>query len=169
MTGLACPADAAAPSTIAPDPPAPFHRAVGRAVVVGAIGGAFAGLGLVTVFALAQSRLPPGKGLELFAMGSTPLNGTLRDMKRYFESGWTTPDGSVALSSPLAEGDKATGAACVGGVSPATEAPLVAVGARVCAPSGSVKRSKARRASAFCGSRVSACASACRHEILTPL
>ena len=42
---------------------------------------------------------------ELFAGGATPLNGALRDMKRYFETGWTAPDGSVSYPTPLASND----------------------------------------------------------------
>ncbi len=42
---------------------------------------------------------------ELFALGNTPLNGMLRDMKRYLQTGWTAPDGSVSYPSPLAAQD----------------------------------------------------------------
>ncbi len=42
---------------------------------------------------------------ELFAAGSTPLNGMLRDMKRYFEVGWSAPDNSVSYPSPLDAAD----------------------------------------------------------------
>lgn len=34
--------------------------------------------------------------------GNTPLNGALRDMKRYFSSSWTEPDGSHTFTTPLA-------------------------------------------------------------------
>jgi hypothetical protein len=43
---------------------------------------------------------------ELYASGSTPLNGVLRDMKRYFESGWSSPDGgAISYPSPLDASD----------------------------------------------------------------
>lgn len=43
-----------------------------------------------------------GDSVELFASGTgTPLNGTLRDMKRYFENQWTAPDGSISYASPI--------------------------------------------------------------------
>ncbi len=42
---------------------------------------------------------------ELFAAGATPLNGVLRDMKRYFQSGWTAPDASISFPSPLSTSD----------------------------------------------------------------
>ncbi|MBI5546047.1 MAG: hypothetical protein HY901_19315, partial [Deltaproteobacteria bacterium] len=46
--------------------------------------------------------------VELFADGFTPLNGALRDMKRYFSStGWTAQDNSVTYSTPLASQDLA--------------------------------------------------------------
>jgi hypothetical protein len=38
---------------------------------------------------------------ELFASGCTPLNGILRDMNRYFATGWTQPGGAVSYPSPL--------------------------------------------------------------------
>jgi hypothetical protein len=45
---------------------------------------------------------------ELFADGLTPLNGALRDMKRYFSAtGWTAQDNSVTYPSPLASQDLA--------------------------------------------------------------
>ena len=44
--------------------------------------------------------------VELFADGFTPLNGMLRDMKRYFgPTGWTAQDNSVTYASPLAAQD----------------------------------------------------------------
>jgi hypothetical protein len=43
---------------------------------------------------------------ELFADGSTPLNGALRDALRYFSaSGWTAQDNSVTYASPLSSND----------------------------------------------------------------
>ncbi len=43
---------------------------------------------------------------ELFASGFTPLNGMLRDMKRYFSTtGWTAQDNSVTYGTPLAAQD----------------------------------------------------------------
>ncbi|MFO0588589.1 MAG: MopE-related protein [Polyangiaceae bacterium] len=43
---------------------------------------------------------------ELFADGFTPLNGALRDMKRYFSTtGWTAQDNSVVYPTPLASQD----------------------------------------------------------------
>ncbi len=45
---------------------------------------------------------------ELFADGFTPLNGMLRDLKRYFSAtGWTAPDNSVTYPTPLAVQDLA--------------------------------------------------------------
>jgi len=45
---------------------------------------------------------------ELYAAGATPLNGILRDMKRYFASGWVSPDGGlIAFPSPLDADDLA--------------------------------------------------------------
>ena len=45
---------------------------------------------------------------ELFASGATPLNGSLRDAKRYLESGWTHPDNpSISYPSPLGANDPA--------------------------------------------------------------
>jgi MYXO-CTERM domain-containing protein len=44
---------------------------------------------------------------EAFAIGATPLNGVLRDMRRYFAGTWTAPDGSVSFSTPLATQDLA--------------------------------------------------------------
>ncbi len=43
--------------------------------------------------------------LELFANGNTPLNGMLRDMKRYFQGTWISGDGSLTYPSPLAAQD----------------------------------------------------------------
>ena len=46
--------------------------------------------------------------IELFADGNTPLNGMLRDMKRYFSTtGWTAQDNSVTYPTPLAAQDLA--------------------------------------------------------------
>ena len=43
---------------------------------------------------------------ELFADGFTPLNGMLRDMRRYFSTtGWTAQDNSVTYATPLAAQD----------------------------------------------------------------
>ena len=42
---------------------------------------------------------------ELYAGGGTPLNGALRDMQRYFQTGWTAPDNSVTYPSPLDTSD----------------------------------------------------------------
>ncbi len=39
--------------------------------------------------------------------GKTPINGGLRDMLRYFSSGWTSPDGVVTFPSPLDASDPA--------------------------------------------------------------
>jgi MYXO-CTERM domain-containing protein len=45
---------------------------------------------------------------EIFADGFTPLNGILRDMKRYFSpTGWTAQDNSVTYPTPLAMQDLA--------------------------------------------------------------
>ncbi len=44
---------------------------------------------------------------ELFAVGARPINGVLRDAKRYLEAGWTAPDGSVTYPSPLDPNDLA--------------------------------------------------------------
>ncbi|MCC6899129.1 MAG: hypothetical protein IT377_09150, partial [Polyangiaceae bacterium] len=44
--------------------------------------------------------------VELFAMGNTPLNGILRDMKRYLQGTWTAPDSSVSFSTPLTANDR---------------------------------------------------------------
>ena len=38
---------------------------------------------------------------ELFHDGCTPMNGILRDMYRYFRSGWTRPGGSPTFATPL--------------------------------------------------------------------
>jgi MYXO-CTERM domain-containing protein len=46
-----------------------------------------------------------GDSKELFAAGNTPLNGMLRDMKRYFGMSWTAPDNSVTYTTPLASQD----------------------------------------------------------------
>jgi hypothetical protein len=44
---------------------------------------------------------------ELFAAGATPLNGILRDMKRYFETGWTHPDNpAITFATPLDAQDR---------------------------------------------------------------
>ncbi len=46
--------------------------------------------------------------VELFATGSTPLNGMLRDMARYFgPAGWTSPDGLTHYPTPLDANDLA--------------------------------------------------------------
>jgi len=45
--------------------------------------------------------------VELVASGSTPLNGMLRDMGRYFAAGWSAPDGSVTFPTPLSTSDLA--------------------------------------------------------------
>ncbi len=42
---------------------------------------------------------------ELFAVGNTPLNGMLRDMKRYFAGTWVSGDGTLSYPSPLASQD----------------------------------------------------------------
>ncbi|MEZ4296407.1 MAG: MopE-related protein [Polyangiaceae bacterium] len=42
---------------------------------------------------------------ELFAIGNTPLNGMLRDMKRYFAGTWVSGDGALTYPSPLAAQD----------------------------------------------------------------
>jgi hypothetical protein len=40
--------------------------------------------------------------------GKTPINGALRDMKRYFQTGWTNPDNSaITFPSPLSTLDRA--------------------------------------------------------------
>jgi len=44
---------------------------------------------------------------ELWQTGSTPWNGVLRDMKKYFQSSWTSPDGSSSFSTPLSALDRA--------------------------------------------------------------
>jgi MYXO-CTERM domain-containing protein len=38
--------------------------------------------------------------------GKTPLNGALRDMKRYFQTGWTNPDTNVTFPTPLDVNDR---------------------------------------------------------------
>jgi hypothetical protein len=46
--------------------------------------------------------------VELFAVGNTPLNGALRDMKRYFGVQWTDPDNAaISYVTPLASQDLA--------------------------------------------------------------
>jgi uncharacterized repeat protein (TIGR01451 family) len=42
-------------------------------------------------------------GTEIGTSGNTPINGALRDMKRYFQTGWTSPAGfpSYAYATPL--------------------------------------------------------------------
>ncbi len=42
---------------------------------------------------------------ELFALGATPLNGSLRDMQRYFSTSWTDADNTVTYTTPLAAQD----------------------------------------------------------------
>ena len=42
---------------------------------------------------------------ELFALGNTPLNGMLRDMKRYYAGTYVTGDGLTTYPSPLAAQD----------------------------------------------------------------
>ena len=44
---------------------------------------------------------------ELSAIGSRPLNGALRDVKRYFAGTWVSPDGLQTFPSPLAMQDLA--------------------------------------------------------------
>jgi hypothetical protein len=46
-----------------------------------------------------------GNDAELFALGNTPLNGILRDMKRYFAGTYVSPFDGQALPSPLAPQD----------------------------------------------------------------
>ena len=46
-------------------------------------------------------------GHETYAAGGTPLNGMLRDMRRYFAGSWSAPDGSVTYTTPLASQDLA--------------------------------------------------------------
>jgi hypothetical protein len=38
---------------------------------------------------------------EVFGAGRTPINGMLRDMYRYFNTGWTAPGGGVTFPTPL--------------------------------------------------------------------
>lgn len=41
------------------------------------------------------------------AYGRTPLNGSLRDMRRYFQTGWTNPDnGAITFPTPLSANDR---------------------------------------------------------------
>jgi hypothetical protein len=42
---------------------------------------------------------------EIFAIGNTPLNGMLRDMKRYYAGTYVTGDGLTSFPSPLASQD----------------------------------------------------------------
>ena len=42
---------------------------------------------------------------ELFGIGNTPLNGMLRDMRRYFQGTWISGDGTITYPSPLASQD----------------------------------------------------------------
>ena len=44
---------------------------------------------------------------ELFAVGPTPLNGALRDAKRYFQVGLTNPQTMVFYPTPLDANDQA--------------------------------------------------------------
>ncbi|MEW5855308.1 MAG: MopE-related protein [Myxococcota bacterium] len=44
---------------------------------------------------------------ELFGVGVFPINGVLRDMKRYFAGTWASPDGALSYPSPLAAEDLA--------------------------------------------------------------
>ena len=47
-------------------------------------------------------------GVEVSQVGSTPLNGALRDMRRYFQNQWVAPDNSVSYATPLS-GNTCTG------------------------------------------------------------
>jgi hypothetical protein len=40
---------------------------------------------------------------ELWAQGSTPLNGLLRDTYRYLSTQWTNPPGTKTYASPIAD------------------------------------------------------------------
>jgi hypothetical protein len=44
-------------------------------------------------------------GAEMFADGTTGLNGPLRDAYRYFSNQWTRPDGTVTFTTPLGAND----------------------------------------------------------------
>jgi hypothetical protein len=44
-------------------------------------------------------------GAELFADGTTGLNGPLRDAYRYFSNQWTRPDGTATFTTPLGAND----------------------------------------------------------------
>ncbi|MFS8066025.1 MAG: MopE-related protein, partial [Byssovorax sp.] len=45
---------------------------------------------------------PPADGFPAGQYGKTPINGALRDMKRYFQSGWTHPDNpAISFPSPI--------------------------------------------------------------------
>ena len=46
-------------------------------------------------------------GQELFANGTTGLNGPLRDAYRYFSSQWVRPDGTATFDTPLGASDLA--------------------------------------------------------------
>ncbi len=47
---------------------------------------------------------PPTDGPQY---GKTPLNGSLRDMRRYFQTGWTNPDnGAITFPTPLSVNDR---------------------------------------------------------------
>ncbi|MBK8253475.1 MAG: hypothetical protein IPK82_12510 [Polyangiaceae bacterium] len=47
-----------------------------------------------------------GDNPELYAVGNTPLNGILRDMKRYLQSSWSDPDTpAITYTTPLASQD----------------------------------------------------------------
>ena len=41
------------------------------------------------------------------AFGNTPINGALRDMFRYYQTGWTEPDGAPTFATPLTASDPA--------------------------------------------------------------
>ncbi len=51
---------------------------------------------------------PPADGYPGGQYGKTPINGALRDMKRYFQTGWTNPDNAaISFPSPLNTLDRA--------------------------------------------------------------
>ena len=48
---------------------------------------------------------PAGPLNNSWQYGKTPLNGVLRDMWRYFQSGWTRPDNGPTFASPISFAD----------------------------------------------------------------
>ena len=56
----------------------------------------------------AELSNPPVDGFPGGQYGKTPINGALRDMKRYFQTGWTNPDNAaISFPTPLNALDRA--------------------------------------------------------------